>query len=278
MKRSSLLPSALAFALGMLLLGAPLASAQVSPAPPAGITVTGIGTATAPAEVAIVALSVGFDPYMYGEGAGWSPYPGEVAAPGTPADVIAPIITADDIARPIVDALVTAGFPADDIEVISNPYAGGYGPYGAPLEVTIRFKVPNPTISGLETMLAPALQAAAATHLSVYMTSVVYGIADCAPLHQEARDAAVADALEQANQQALALGRSLGDVVASRDTPAALYSGPWYGPVPLNACTPGAQNLAAVSTWGGPMFDPQQPAEVTVQTAIEVTYDLAAGS
>ncbi|HWV24904.1 MAG TPA: SIMPL domain-containing protein [Thermomicrobiales bacterium] len=254
------------FALALLLFSGPIASAQSAP-PSAGITVTGIGSASAPAETAIVVISIGSDPYMYG---------GEAEL--VPIERATPIITVDDVTRPVVDALVSSGVSADDIEVISNPYAGGIGPYGIPYSVMVQFTVDDPTTDGIKTVLDPAIQAAVSAGLFVNMTSAVYGIADCPPLQQEARVNAVSEAQATAAQQADALGVPLGDVVASRDTPSALYSGPWYGSISLNSCTPGVDDLAAISTWGGPIFDPQQPAEVSVQTAIEITFDIAGDS
>jgi len=275
MKRLPFPPGVLALMFGVLLIATPgTAIAQVV-APPNGITVTGFGTAAAPAETATVVISVGFDPYMYGGGPGWAPYPAEGATPDTAADQISPgIVTASDIARPIIDALVAAGLSADEIEVLTNPYMGGYGPYGAPLNVSIRFGITDPTIEDLKALLDPAIQAAAGARIFINTISVVYGIENCAPLYQEARETAVRHARASAEQQATALDVRLGPIVASRDNAAALYSGPWFGPMPLNSCTPGVDAQKAISSFGGPIFDPDQPAEVSVQTAVEITFDI----
>lgn len=265
MNRLPFLLPALSLVLGFLITTAPAASAQVPPAPAAGITVTGYGTAAAPAETAVVVLTVGSDTYMYAEG-GMAPMPAE---PTTP------IVTADDIARPIIDALVAAGLPASSIEVISDPYAGGYGPYGAPLNVMIRFELENPTIDSITALLDPAIQAATSAHLAVTMTTVTYGIADCAPLNQQARGNAFNDARETAKLQAAALDMALGEVTASRDTPYMLYGGPYWGPAPINSCTPGVPDLDTLGIYAGAPFDPSNPAEVEVQIVTELTFEIA---
>lgn len=265
MKRHPSLSPVLALVLGILFISAPVASAQAVTSSLPGITVTGVGTAFAPAETATVVISLGSDPYMYADG----PAMGQ-----TPAQSSIPIVTADDIAQPIIDVLVAAGLPANEIEVISNPYAGGYGPYGAPLNVMISFELTNPTVDDITALLDPALEAAASARLFINMTSVVYGIADCTTLQQQARDNAVADARDIAGLQATALSVTLGDVVASRDNPYALSGGPYYGVIPVNSCTLGAPDPKMVSMYGGPAFDPMMPAEVVIQTSIEVTFEI----
>lgn len=257
MKRYPFLSPVLA--LMLMLVGAPVASAQAEPAPPAGITVTGIGRATAPAETAIVVISVGSGTYMAGDIADMAP------TPETPAR---------DIAQPVVDALSASESGIGEIEVLRDPYSGEYGSYGEPLSAMIRFEVADPSTSDLQALIDPAVRAAVNAGLYVYMTSVVYSITDCTPLYQEARADAVADARESADLQAAALDVTLGDVVSARDTPAALYSGPWLGPTPLNSCTHGIGDVKMISTYGGPVFDPQQPAEVSVQMAVEITFEI----
>jgi uncharacterized protein YggE len=272
MKRLSLLVTIVALFLASFPVAASTAAQQPVTTSLPGITVAGDGSASAPAERAIVMISVGSDPYMYGGGqAADQP----ASSPSGPS---VPIVTAEDIAAPIVDALVAGGIPATDIEIISNPYAGGYGPYGGPQTVSILFEVANPTVDGIVALLDPAIQAAFGARLYVNYTSVVYSVADCAPLQRESRTAAIADARERASVQAGLLGVTLGDVSASRDNPFGAYGTPYYGVMPVNTCTAGAADPRAISMYGAPAFDPSMPAEVMVHTSVELTFEITPGT
>lgn len=266
MKRLSFLPPVVALVLAFLVLTTPLAVAQqaVTTSLP-GITVSGTGSASAPAESALVVIMLGSDPYMYA---------GSGEMDQSSATASAPIVTAGDIATPVVDALVAAGLSSTDIEIISNPYAGGYGPYGGPQTVSIRFELADPTVERIMELLDPAIEAAISARLFINMTSVVYSVEDCAPLQQEAREAAIADARENGELQAEALGVSLGDVVASRDNPYGLYGSPYYGVAHVNSCMAEGTDPHLISLYGGPAFDPMLPAEVVVQSSVELTFEI----
>jgi uncharacterized protein YggE len=267
MKHVPFLPPIVALALTFLLAAPSVAAQQVTASLP-GITASGMGTASAPAETAFVVISVGSDPYMYAGG----------PAVDQPAmEPNAPIVTAEEIAAPIVDALVTAGLSVAEIEVTSNTYGGGYGPYGGPQTVFISFELADPTVEGIMELLDPAIAAAIGARLFVNMTSVVYGVADCAPLQREAREAAIADARANAELQSDLLGVSLGDVVASRDNPFGAY-GPYYGPVPVNTCSAETVDPKYIGMYGGPAFDPMMPAEVAVQSSVELTFEILPGA
>lgn len=272
MKRFSVFVTLFALVLASFPVAASTAAQQPVTTSLPGITVAGEGSATAPAESAVVMISIGSDPYMYGGG-------GAMDRPdSSPSGPSVPIVTADDIAAPIVDALVAGGVPAADIEIVSNPYAGGYGPYGGPQTVSILFKIADPTVEGIVALLDPAIEAAFAARLYVNYTSVVYSVADCTPLQREARTAAIADAREHADLQAELLGITLGEVSASRDNPFGAYGTPYYGVMPVNTCTAGASNPRSLSIYGAPAFDPSMPADVTVHSSVELTFDITPGT
>lgn len=265
MKRVPVLSSLLALVFSSLLVMSPAASAQSLAGSLPGITVTGTGTASAPAEMATVVIMVGSDPYLYSEA-------GAMGQAGTTPS--APIVTAEEIAAPVVDALVAAGLSSADIEIISNPYMGGYGPYGGPQSVTIRFQLADPTVERITGLLDPAIAAAMGARLFINMTSVVYSVADCAPLQLESREAAIANGRDTAELQAGALGVSIGDVVASRDLPFGYYASPYSGVPPVNPCTSGGADPKVISMYGAPAFDPTLPAEVIVTSSVELTFGI----
>jgi len=271
MKRLSILGALFALVLASLPVTASTAAQQPVTTSLPGITAAGDGSASAPAETAIVLISIGSDPYMYGGGAMDQP----ASSPSGPS---VPIVTAEDIAAPIVDALVAAGVPAEDIEIISNPYAGGYGPYGGPQTVSVLFEIADPTVEGIIALLDPAIAAAASTRLYVNFTSAVYTVADCTPLLRESRAAAIEDARERAGLQAELLGVTLGEVTASRDNPFGGYGMPYYGVMPVNSCSPGAGDPRTMAMYGAPAFDPTLPAEVAVHTSVELTFEIVPGS
>lgn len=264
MRRVPLTSSIVALLLGSLLLvAAPLATAQMSPPAPAGITVLGTGSASAPAETATVVL-------MVGQGYYEEMMPEMQKPSGTPR------MSPEETAAPVVDALATVGVRKADIEILSNPYSGDYGPTGGPATTFIRFDVAAPTTEQISELLDAAIPAAVETGLYMNMASVVYGVADCAALERQAREAAIADAREQAELQAELLGVSLGDLVASRDDPYAelMYAGGYSGVVPVNSCTQGPMNQGTSILYGAAPFDPNMPAEVTLVDYVELTFDM----
>jgi uncharacterized protein YggE len=268
MKRLPFLSTVMALALTVLFAAPSIALAQPVTTSLPGITASGMGTASAPAETAFVVISVGSDSYLYAEGSAMD-------QPGIEPTV--PIVTAEEIAAPIVDALVTAGLSVAEIEINSNTYGGGYGPYGGPQIVFISFELADPTVEGIIELLDPAIAAATSARLFVNMTSVVYGVADCAPLQREAREAAIEDARANAELQADLLDVSLGDVVASREYAFGAYA-PYYGPVPVNTCSSEGVDPKYIGMYGGPAFDPMLPTEVVVQSSVELTFEILPGS
>jgi len=266
MKRATFLPSTLAVVLSALFALTPLASAQPAPTTLPGITVLGAGQASVPAETATVILMLASDAYYYGE-----PVKGEVPAPATPS------ASAEEAAAPVIDALVAVGVPEADIELISNPFVAGYGPYPGPTTFTLVFTLADPTSAGIAELLTAALAAASEGGLYPNMMSALYGVADCASLQREARSAAIADAREQATVQAELLGVSLGDVIASRDDTygAIAYSGMYGGATQYNSCTLRSGFDPMTAIYSAPAFDPSLEPTVTVSAYVELTFAIA---
>ena len=224
-----------------------------------GVSTVGYGTASAPAETATVRFSV-ID-YNYNP----------AAAQLSDEQVRTTI-------QPVIDALVDAGVPEGTMEIIVGPRLVEMTKYEGPALALLRLEIADPTADRVGEIIAAATTGATAARLSLGTTGVLYGIADCATLDRQAREAAIADARSRAETQADLLGIELGEVVGSRDLPIAsqTINGP-YGPITAGtSCTPpmppvsfGASNL--------PPFDPTAEATVTIYAQVELTWEVAFG-
>jgi uncharacterized protein YggE len=261
MKRAGSFSTVSALILVFLFLVTPLASAQVASTSIPGVSVTGQGRASAPAETATIAIMLSSgdyykDPAMMEEAA---------SSPTPPA-------SAEETAQPVVDALVAAGIPAADISIITDPSSLYASPYGAPLMVTVRFTIAAPTSARIMELLDAATTAATDAGLYVNMTSALYGVADCATLERSAREDAIADARDQAATQAELLDVSLGGVIASRDD---VYGAMAYsGVAQVNGCTLDIVDGSMASVYNAPAFDPSVEPEVAVTINIELTFEI----
>jgi uncharacterized protein YggE len=265
MKRLSFLSTVVALLLGSIFITTPLVAAQTMSGPLPGITVVGLGEASAPAETATIVIMLGAG-YDYKD-------PAAMEKPGIWPSSGA---SAEDSVGPVIDALVAAGVPAEEIELVSNPYSGDYGPYGGPTQATLRFTLTDPTTERISEVLDAALAAAMDAGMFVNMTSALYGVADCAQLVREARGAAIEDARGQAGLQAELLDVSLGDVTASRDNPinAMAYSGVYAGSPVFNSCTLGGEVDTINALYSAPPFDPSVAPEVSIQATTELTFEI----
>lgn len=234
-------------------LGAP----QLAPAA-AGITVQGYGSASAPADSAIVEFNFSASGYgLPGKPVPLpEPLPGE--EPGvTPAETPQPVqpITEETL-KPVIDALVAAGVPRGDIEFVGQYYSD---PYYA--SATLRAKVGD--VGSLDSVVQAAQQAAAGlgNGIALMGTNVSYTVKDCLALEKEAMKAAAADAGDRAGAFAEALGVGLGDLVAASHWSWAPYGaacGQQYFGVPYP--------VASTAYVGG------QPQEVQVVANISASY------
>lgn len=229
--------------------------AQDSSITPGAITVFGEGSASVPAETAEVVITIGPDSGYYEE-----PTLIEPAVTSVPGSV--------DVSA-IVDAIVEHGIPVEDISVVDPVFMGEWGAGMMEQPTTILVTVMNPTVEGLQDLLDLARTSAHSHSLYVNHFGVVYGVDDCRALRQQARVNAVDHARSEAEDQAAALNVTLGDVSASRDT---FSMNPVY--TPFNHCTvmPAMQPLPL--TYMAAQFDPGLPAEVVVNVAVEVSFDL----
>ncbi len=261
MKRSSVLSALPVLLLSLVLLAAPGASAQVASTSIPGISVTGFGRASAPAETATIAIMLGSGDY----------YKDPSMMETTPTPSASP----EEMVQPVIDALVNAGIPATDIEIIPDPSAYYTSPYGAPMMVTLRFTIDNPSAQGIGDLLGAASSAATDAGLYVNMTSALYGVSDCASLTRGARESAIGHAREQATLQAELLNVGLGDVVASRDDLAgAMYYGGMYVSGQINSCTMDITDGSMTSIYNAPTFDPSAEPMVTMTAAVELTFEI----
>ena len=262
MKRSFVV--VLLFALAATLASPAAVSSQAASEDLAGITVTGYGEASAPAESAAVQFTIVSDSFY-----GGPPQAPEVeATPGAEARAtVAPIVDALGAVEGVEDVTVA-------IPMISAPYSPA--PV-ARLEVTVT----APDLDMLTRLVTTATQAAAAERLMVGYVGARFEASDCATLEREARQAALDDARRQAEIQAEVLGVGLGDIVASVDVTAAASTDPYYGlPVPsASGCDPeipagrfGDPALAITL----PPFDPTRDSgEVEVYRQVQVTFAIA---
>jgi uncharacterized protein YggE len=224
-----------------------------------GVATIGYGMASAPAETATIRFSV-ID-YNY------NPTGAQLSGEQVRATI-----------QPVIDALVDAGVPEDAMEIIVGPRLVEMTKYEGPALALVRLEVANPTADRVGEIIAAATSGATAARLSLGITGVRYGIADCAALDRQAREAAIADATSRAETQAALLGIELGEVVGSRDLPVQqqTVNGPYGTVTAETSCTPpmapvsyGASNL--------PPFDPTAEATVTTYAQVELTWEVAFG-
>lgn len=262
MKRAASLSTVSALLLSFLFLTTPLATAQAVSTSIPGVSVTGQGRASAPAETATIAIMISSGDYYK------DPAMMEGQQPASPT----PPASAEETVQPVIDALVAAGIPAADIEIITDPSSLYSTPYGAPMMVTLRFTIAGPTSARIMELLGAANQAAIDAGLFVNMSSALYGVADCAILQRAAREDAIADARDQAATQAELLEVSLGGIIASRDD---AYGAMAYGGyVQLNACATDTSDGSMASIYNAPAFDPSVEPAVVMTMNIELTFEI----
>jgi uncharacterized protein YggE len=236
-------------ALLFVAMGATLAAQRVAaqgvPGQTPGIVVTGVGTASAPAESATVQVIVG--PEMYG---------GPVAATLTDADL-----------APITDAVVGAGVDEAAIEIYipatNSMFSGPGGPGNALLEFTLL----NPTDASMRALSDALYQAATTARLSVQHLGVRYSATDCATLQQVATDAAVADARARAERLAKSLNAQLGTLTQAMDA--------IYGTGLPDSCAP--QGFGGYGPYGPNITNPYDPSvavEATATAQVMLTFEM----
>ncbi|MBI2914049.1 MAG: SIMPL domain-containing protein [Chloroflexi bacterium] len=226
-----------------------------------GITVQGFGSASVPADSAVLELN--FGSIYYGGIKPYPvplPYPYEQTEPGsppvTPIETPAPIapITEADL-QPVIDAIVAQGVARADIDFIASPY---YDPYSS--SATLRVAVGN--VDNLGAIRQAAIEAAAGLqNIQFQYDSVSYTVSDCDALELAAMQAAVDDADARGSSFAKALGVSRGAILGASHY---IYS--FYGP---NPCDPSS---AGPYPMGGLPYAEGQPNEVQLIANVSITY------
>lgn len=248
----------LASILMALLLLAPTASAQTPPLTPGTITVLGEGTASAPAEEASVVITIGADSNIY--------YEDPMTMQDSPSQPTA--TTAVNVDN-VVDAIVNFGISVNDVTLIEAPFMGEWGSGMGEEPATILVTVMQPTVEQLSELLEVVRSAAHDDGLFVNQYGVLYSVADCRSLRQEARAEAFDNARAEAEDQAAVMNTTLGDAVASRDTYPINVS---Y--FQTNSCNTSTTAAPQSMMYTVAQFDPSMPAEVTVWVAIDVSFDI----
>ena len=179
-----------------------------------GITVQGYGSAAITADAAILEFyfggkSTGVEPAQRDSSEPGSSGGGTSAEPAPQLAVQAQQITEADL-KPVVDAIIAAGVPAADVEVIVTPYYGDPS-YGG--SATVRATLSN--VDAVDAVVKAATTASIPANISFSGTNVSYTVSDCAALEQAAMEAAVKDARDRATNFAGVLGVGLGDVAGS---------------------------------------------------------------
>ena len=220
-----------------------------------GITVQGFGSATANADSAIVEFYYSRNGPVTDTSSGRA----EPGSAGGAEPALAPDqqevqqITEAEL-QPVIDAIVAAGVPREEIEFVGQPYFDKF--YSS---ATLRATVSNvDSVDGV----VQAANNASASLAGIFNngTNVSYTVNDCAALEEAAMRAAVEDAGERAATFARALGTGVGAV-----TGASNYS--YFGGTPCDpGFSPGPYPL------GGVTYAEGQAREVQVIANIGVTY------
>ena len=251
-----------------VVLGAPLAARaqQASDLPVEGLTVIGYGKSSAPAESAEIQLLATYQDYGPPRAPDRNSVPGEAER---------------EAVAPMVEALVAAGVPEEDIEIVVSAAIGVfYGP-GGPGVARVDIQLDDPTQEWISELIDAGIIGAAEENLVLGQIGVAYAVADCAPLEREAREIAFADAETRADLQAEVMGVERGGVVASSDLPVAADAlNAYYGlyvPSQLPCSPPGPAPTTGAPV-SAPPFDPTDQAEVNVFVQVAVTFALEDGS
>jgi len=231
-----------------------------------GITVQGYGSAAITADSAILEFyfggNGGVEPAQRDSSvpgsSGSSPGGGTSAEPAPELAVQVQQITEADL-KPVVDAIVAAGVPAADVEVIVTPYYGD-PTYGG--SATVRATVKN--IDSVQAVVKAATSASIPATISMQGTNVSYTVSDCAALERAAMDAAVKDARDRATNFAGVLGVGLGAVAGASN-----YSSSLYGGSPCDSQFIGPYPMGGIAYAEGQTPDVQLMATVTITFSIQ---------
>ncbi len=238
------------------------AAAQDAPGAGGGVTITGSGMASGPAESASMEFLIVSQDAFYG------------GPPQAPEVEATPGAMARDTVRPIVDAIEASG-AVESIEVVIPLTTEFYSQ--SPL-ARIDVTVANPDLDGLTSLVNVVTQAAAGERLLVGYVGGHFETSGCATLERDAREAALADAQFRGGIQAELLGVGLGEVVATADVDTFSVEALTYGaPVaPASNCDAvvSASSVGQFSPGATlPRFDPTSDSgQVEIHRQVQVTF------
>lgn len=241
-----------------LMLLAPAASAQISPIIPGTITVTGEASASVPAEEATIVITIGADSAYY--------YEDPMTMQVEPLDTSAG--DSVDVSN-IIDAIIQFGIPVNDVTQIETPFMGEWGSDMGMQPASILVTVMQPSVDGLSSLLEVVRSAAHADGYFVNQFGVLYSVEDCRAVRQEARANAFENARQEAEDQAVVMDTTIGEVLASRDT---LPMSAGY--FQTNSCNTAVAAVPYSMTYMAGQFDPGVPPEVTVWVSVEVSFEI----
>lgn len=258
-RRSSILSSVLTVLFGFALISVPFASAQDAAAPASVVSVIGYGEASAPAETATIQISISEGNYS-------GP---PIAQPGATPDA-----RDRESASGVVAALVDAGIAEADIEVFVGPIVGTAGSFYGQARAILQFPLDAPDNARINELVDASALAAADEFLLVGQANARFSVAECDALVSQAREAAIANAQEQADVQAELLGVTIGEVTSSVDLPTTSETDiGYYGPfLQTSSCDADALSEQGRGLFGAPLYDPSLEPTVTAHSRIALSF------
>jgi len=248
--------------LGFAAISVPVVSAQEVAAPAPGISVIGYGEARAPAESATIQIAISEINF------GGPQIPQAGATPGA---------RERESVSGVVVALVNAGIAEEDVEVFVGPAVANAGSYFGPARAILTFPLDAPDNARIDEVVAASALAAADEALVVGQVNATFTVEDCDALVAVAREAAIADARNQADTQAELLGVTIGDVTSSVDLPVTSTSEPgftYYGPYGRTSTCDEGQSSESTGLFGAPFYDPSVEPEVAAHSRIMLTFGI----
>jgi len=221
-----------------------------------GITVSGYGTATVQADMAVVEFY--FGAYGAVPGRPEEPTDPDTSTGGegsTSVTTSAAAISEEDL-QPVIDALIAVGIARDDIEFLGSSYY--YDAYWS--SATLRVSVRDFDLLG-DAVGAATDASLTLGDISLQSTYVSYMVEDCGPLEEAALSAAVEDASARADAFASALGVTRGTL-----TGAQTYSYSPFGGSPCDVGNIGPYPVAEVA------YSENRASDVALYANVTLTY------
>jgi hypothetical protein len=261
------------------------AQAQLVATTVPALTVYGNGEATVPADMATVQILIGLGDRQFGfsqEDSGSSireSASGSVSSDGDEDSggrrgnrrAEPETITPEQVDAIVASIAEAAAVQPNAIETHLSPLAARRGEDRA-RNLRLELIVDQPTPQDLNDLFAAGSDVATENGLVVEVAGARYDTADCAAIEEAAQEAAIADADLRAERLARLLGVALGEVVGAASNDYSIFESGEGG------CS-GQTGSSYDSEYGGlgisvPVFDPAQPAEVTVISTLTIAYEI----